>query len=204
MLGVHSCNLQEYDFVPSSGSSDFSDDLLWTPGIILSFNAETWGLLTSGLNLRGIRTCDHRHPHAPWFSTCWHSFSTGITFISSSGKLVIPKDLKSRITPHLAGIPFGDLPTHIQQLPQLSLCIEEFLSPSHYMESRVGLGVLCRCASWLTHQWPQAVREQRAGLFKEPNMENEMWPRAGGSWQKCLAGCSPFKLNSSYNCKRVK
>ena len=139
--GVRSCSI--------SGSSDFSDNLLRTPGIILSFNAETWGLLTSGVKLRRIRTCDHRHPCATWFSTCCHSFSTGITFVSASGKLIIPKDLKSRITAHLAGIPFGDLPTQIQQLPQLSLGYRKIPKSFtlHGIQGRLGSGMLvCKLA----------------------------------------------------------
>lgn len=46
-------------------------------------------------------------------------------------------------------------------------------------------------AGWLTSA-PGTVREHSAGLFPEAHMENEIWPKAEGSWQKCLTGYFPL------------
>ena len=51
---------------------------------------------------------------------------------------------------------------------------------------------------------PQAVREQRAGSFKELHMKNKYVTQYRRTMTKCFTECFPSKSNSSYNSKRVK
>ena len=54
--------------------------------------------------------------------------------------------------------------------------IEKFLSPSHYMESRVGLGVVCWCANWLTSRCPKLPGNRELVSSKSPTWKMKCEP----------------------------